>query len=174
MAGFWPASSTTRLTRPITAIPPVRRSCLTSLAGGWTISSRAGARAEPSPASARCCGWRDPDVHIIACEPEAAALLAGKPFSPAQDPGLDARLCTRSAQSRRSRSHWSRSATPKPSRPRVRWPPRKAFSAASPPARTVRGSAEHCARSPPGRGHTGDAAGYGRALSLHRAVRRNQ
>ncbi len=46
-----------------------------------------------------------PDVRIIVAEPAAAALLSGKPFSPAQDPGLDAGLRARGAQSRGGAPH---------------------------------------------------------------------
>jgi cysteine synthase A len=40
------------------ATPPGRKSCATSPAVGWTISSAAGAPAARSPASARCSSWR--------------------------------------------------------------------------------------------------------------------
>ena len=46
-----------------------------------------------------------PDVRIIVAEPAAAALLSGKPFAPAQDPGLDAGLRAGGAQSRGRRPH---------------------------------------------------------------------
>ena len=62
-----------------------------------------------------------PEVQIIAAEPEAAALLSGKPFSAAQDPGLDAGLRARGAQPRGAATASSPSAMPRRSRPRASW-----------------------------------------------------
>src|ERR1039458_5722874 len=105
-----------------------------------------------------------PDVRIVAGEPEAAAMLAGKPVTPhrhpvhaAQDPGLDAGFRAGRAQSRRSglhrhghrcRGHRDRTRTRAPGRHLLRYFRR----------RHRRGRTEPGARCTPGHGAAGDAA----------------
>ena len=49
-----------------------------------------------------------PEVKIVVAEPENASLLSGKPFEPAQDPGLDAGLRAEGAQPRGRGPHRAR------------------------------------------------------------------
>ncbi len=75
-----------------------------------------------------------PDVHVIAAEPEAAAMLSGKPFSPHKiqgwTPDFVPAVLNRNVAGPDRHGH----AMPRRSKPRARWPRRKAFSAASPRA----------------------------------------
>ena len=106
-AGSSPASSRTRPTRPTTAARPARRSCI-DFAGkrldyfvtGWGTGGTLTGAGE-------MIRLARPEVQIIATEPAGASLLAGKPWAAAQDPGLDAGLRARGAESAKSRTRSS-------------------------------------------------------------------
>ena len=75
-----------------------------------------------------------PDVQIVAAEPAGAAMLSGKPWAPAQDPGLDPGLRARGAQPRGRAPHRARDGRRGRSRPRASLRAARASSAASPRA----------------------------------------
>ena len=70
-------SSRTPPTSTPTGARPARRFWPSSATACPTRSSTASARAAPSPAWARCCARKRPDVRIVAVEPEKSAVLSG-------------------------------------------------------------------------------------------------
>ena len=137
-AGSWPASSRTRPTRPITATPPVRKSCsdfagkrLDYFVTGWGTGGTLTGAGE-------CSGWRVPRPRSSRPSPRSAALLSGKPFAPHKIQGwtpdfvpgvLNRDVAAPHRDGHRRRGHRAAPA---------RWPARKASSAASPPAPPLR------------------------------------
>ncbi len=115
---------------------------------------------------------RASDVQIVATEPAAASLLSGKPFAPHKIQGwtpdfvpavLDREVPHRllpvtDAEAIEASRSLARS---------------EGIFCGISSGGTFAAAAKIAAEAPAGSGHPGDAAGYGRALSFHSAVRRH-
>ena len=114
-----------------------------------------------------------PDTKVIVCEPEAAQLLGGKPFTPHKIQGwtpdfvpavLDRKVADRIVPVADAEAIEAARALAQQRRHLRRHLQR----------RHVLGGAQGGARSRPGFGHAGHAAGYRRALPVHGLVRRHR